>query len=170
MASLQLWTKTINGAAYSGKICIWIFKRVTVLNLLGQQVIVDVPAINLDPPLQNVARFEFSRASWPTQWTEIGIPMHFIWPSNALTGLNIVGQASPRDRDSTRARGHGPGDGLEFMYDHPSFDSRLEVQSSSQHPALSRSALRRPGPPIGCADGIGGGPPRSSPAACSAAS
>ena len=129
-ASLQLWTKTINGATYSGKVCIWIFKRVTVLNLLGQQVIVDVPAINLDPPLVNVAHFEFSRASWPTQWTELGIPMHFIWATNALTGLNILGQ--PRLGIAIQAERAGTGaSGIEFMYDHPNFESRLEVQSSA---------------------------------------
>jgi hypothetical protein len=130
-ASLQLWTKTINGASYSGKICIWIFKRVTVLNVLGQQVTVDVPAINLDPPLLNVARFEFSRAQWPTEWTEIAVPMHFIWATDALTGLNLLGQ--PRLGIAIQVERQGTGaPGLEFMYDHPNFESRLEVQSSSQ--------------------------------------
>jgi type II secretory pathway pseudopilin PulG len=129
-ASLQLWTKTINGAGYSGKICIWVFKRVTVLNLLGQQVIVDVPAINLDPPLVNAARFEFSRASWPTQWTELAVPMHFIWATNALTGLNVLGQ--PRLGIAIQVERAGTGaPGLEFMYDHPNFESRLEVQTST---------------------------------------
>jgi hypothetical protein len=129
-ASLQLWTKTINGASYSGKICIWIFKRVTALNLLGQQIVVDVPAVNLDPPLVNVAHFEFQRAVWPTEWTELAVPMHFIWATNALTGLNMIGQ--PRLGIAIQVeRGGTSGPGLEFMYDHPNFESRLEVRSSS---------------------------------------
>jgi hypothetical protein len=129
-ASLQLWSKTINGASYSGKVCIWIFKRVTALNLLGQQVTVDVPAINLDPPLVNATHFEFARASWPTTWTELGIPMHFIWASNALTGMNIIDQ--PRLGIAIQVERTGTGAaGLEFMYDHPNFESRLEFQSSS---------------------------------------
>ncbi len=129
-ASLQLWTRTINGATYGGKICIWIFKRVTVLNVLGQQITVDVPAINLDPPLPDVARFEFSRAQWPNEWTEIAVPMHFIWATNALTGLNILGQPRLGIAIQTERAGTGA-PGLEFMYDHPNFESRLEVQSSS---------------------------------------
>ncbi len=129
-ASLQLWTKAINEASYSGKICIWVFKRVTALNLLGQTITVDVPAVNLDPPLVNAAYFAYSKATWPTSWTEIAVPMRFIWATDALSGLNIVGQ--PRLGLAIQVERAGTsGSGLEFMYDHPSFESRLEVQSST---------------------------------------
>ena len=56
--------------------------------------------------------------------------MHFIWATNALTGLNILGQ--PRLGIAIQVERAGTGaPGLEFMYDHPNFESRLEVQSSS---------------------------------------
>jgi hypothetical protein len=130
-ATLELSTKTINGASYPGKICIWVFKRFVGLNLLGQTVNVDIPAVNLDPPLINVAHFEFQRDPWPTQWTELSVPMHFIWAAdalNVLSGLNLtaeprLGLAITVERATTGAAG------LEFMYDHPDFESRLEVQN-----------------------------------------
>jgi hypothetical protein len=130
-ATLELWTKTINGASYPGRICIWVFKRFVGLNLLGQTINVDIPAVNLDPPLINVGHFEFQRNPWPQQWTELSVPMHFIWAAdalNVLNGLNLtaeprLGLAISVERATTGAAG------LEFMYDHPDFESRLEVQN-----------------------------------------
>jgi Tfp pilus assembly protein PilV len=126
-AALQLWTKSINGASYSGKICIWLFKRITYLNALGQQVVVDVPAVNVDPPLVNALYFTYTKPTWPTQWTELSIPMNMIWasnlPSNQL-GPPRLGLAIQVERAGTNAPG------IEFMYDHPDFESRLEVQTT----------------------------------------
>jgi type II secretory pathway pseudopilin PulG len=126
--TLKLWTKSVGAASYSGKICIWVFKRVTVLNLLGQQITVDIPAINLDPPLVNATHFTFQRNPWPTDWTPISVPMNFIWATDALSGLNILGQ--PRlGLAITVEKGSTTGPGVEFAYDHPDAESRLEVQN-----------------------------------------
>jgi hypothetical protein len=130
-ATLELWTKSMNGASYSGRICLWVFKRFAALNLLGQTVTVDIPALNLDPPLINVAHFEFQRDPWPTSWTELSIPMHFIWAAdalNVLSGLNLTGPPRLGIAITVEKAGTG-GSGLEFMYDHPDFESRLEVQN-----------------------------------------
>lgn len=130
-ATLEMWTKSINGASYSGRICIWVFKRFAAEDAVGQPVTVDIPAINVDPPLTNVAHFEFQRNPWPQAWSEISVPMHFIWSAdalNSLSGLTLtapprLGLAITVERDGTS------GTGLEFMYDHPDFESRLEVQN-----------------------------------------
>jgi hypothetical protein len=126
--TLRMWTKSIGGASYSGKICIWVFKRVTVLNLLGQQITVDIPALNLTPPLLNATHFTFERAQWPTEWSPISVPMNFIWATDALSGLNIVGQ--PRLGLAITVEKSGTsGAGIEFGYDHPDVESRLEIQN-----------------------------------------
>ena len=124
-ATLKLWTKSINGASYPGRICVWVFKRVTALSLLGAEITVDVPATNANG---SVLYFTFSRSTWPQEWTEITVPMEMTWAADALSGLNIVGQ--PRlGVAMTVERANTGSDGIEFMYDHPNFESRLAVQS-----------------------------------------
>lgn len=130
-ATLELWTKSLNGASYSGRLCLWVFKRFAALNALGQTVTVDIPALNVDPPLVDVAHFEFQRDPWPTDWTELSVPMHFIWAADALdvlNGLNLTGPPRLGLAITVEKAGTG-GSGLEFMYDHPDFESRLEVQN-----------------------------------------
>jgi hypothetical protein len=122
--TLDLWTQTVNGASYSGKICIWLFQR--QINLLG--VPVDTPAVNLDIPTLDY--FTYSQSPWPTTWTEIHVPLHF--QLNALLPGSRLGLAIAIDRSGT---GDGS-QGLQFMYDEPSFDSRLELKSSSLLPVF----------------------------------
>jgi hypothetical protein len=130
--TLELWTKSINQASYPGRICLWVFKRFAAINSSGQPITVDVPAINLDPPLVNVARFEFQRNPWPQQWTEVSVPLEFIWSTDALNLLNGLDQVEPPRLGLvvTVERAGTGGPGLEFMYDHPDFESRLEVQNN----------------------------------------
>jgi type II secretory pathway pseudopilin PulG len=129
--TLDLWTQSINAASYGGKICVWLFER--HLNVLG--VPVDTPAINLDtggscsatnraPCLTYTT---FSQGTWPTSWTELHIPLHFD------LGLNLgpnsqLGLAIQVEKAGTS------GGGMQFMYDEPSFDSRLELKSTSLLP------------------------------------
>ena len=121
--TLRLWTRSINGASYSGKICVYLFVREVSLNLLGIPIYTDVPIVNLDDPL-NVGYFTYQQNPWPTNWTEVRIPMHF-----ANTGIvpgRRLGLAITVERANTSGA-----DGMEFMYDHPSFESRLEVETNT---------------------------------------
>ena len=126
--SLSLWTQTINGAVHPGRICVYLFTR--QLNGLG--VPIDTPVLNLDDPVA-VDHFPYSQASWPNgNWGEIEIPMHFAAANGGALHLlpgTRLGLAIGVHRNGTL-----PGDGLQFNYDTPSFDSRLEVQSSSLLP------------------------------------
>jgi hypothetical protein len=118
--TLSLWTKTVNGGSHAGRICVYLFMR--EINLLGLPV--DTPIVNLDDPLQ-VGYFTYTQNPWPTQWTEIAVPMHF-----ANTGLlpgRRLGVAITVERAGTPS----PAQGLEFMYDHPSFESRLQVDTNT---------------------------------------
>jgi Tfp pilus assembly protein PilV len=118
---LNLWTQTINGGVYGGKVCAWLFVRTAA----GA----DVPAVNLDLS-GNPTYFTYSQATWPNNgWTEIHVPLHFAevtLPPTSRLGL-AIGVEKP---------GTPSGSGLQFMYDHPSFDSRLQVDTRSLLPAF----------------------------------
>jgi type II secretory pathway pseudopilin PulG len=129
--TLDLWTQSINAASYSGKICVWLFER--HLNVLG--VPVDTPAFNLDTggtcTVTNTATCltstTYSQSTWPTSWTELHIPLHFYLNLN-LSANSQLGLAIQVEKQGTS------GGGMQFMYDEPSFDSRLELKSTSLLP------------------------------------
>jgi hypothetical protein len=122
-ATLNLWSQTINNQTYAGKICIWLFER----HLNASGVPVDTPAVDLDHG--NLTYFAYSPQGgvWPQTWTELHIPLHF--NLSATLGPNSrLGVAIQVERAGTS------GGGLQFMYDEPSFDSRLEASSTSALP------------------------------------
>ncbi len=126
-ATLSLWTRTIGAATHPGKICVWLFAR--KLNVLG--VPVDTPMVNVAIP--NLTWFEHSEASWPTgNWTELTVDMDFLYAAPSLLPGERLGLAIAVERAGTNG-----GTGLEFMYDHPSFDSRLQVKTSSTLPIFN---------------------------------
>jgi hypothetical protein len=128
--TLNLWTQTVGGASYPGRICVWLFVR--QLNLDG--VPVDTPAVNLDPSQAGATYFTFEQDQWPTSWTEITIPMSFDLDAHLLPGGRL-GLAIGVERGGT-----GVGEqetGLQFHYDEPSFDSRLELETHSVLPDFS---------------------------------
>ena len=126
---LDLWTRTINGAVYPGKICVWLFVRST-----SGGTVTDTNAINLDLT-GNPGYFVHSQSSWPSAaWAEVHVPLHFSRPGGGsvqLTPGDRLGLAFGVERQGTL-----PGDGLQFMYDHPSFDTRLQVDTHSVLPAF----------------------------------
>ena len=125
-ATLELWTRTLNGAEHSGRICVFLFAR--KLNVLNQPV--DVPMVNQDIP--DATWFPYEANTWPrSNWTEVGVDMNFVYAAQSLVPGERLGVAISVEKGGTN-----PGDGLEFMYDHPSFDSRLQVKTSSILPAF----------------------------------
>jgi hypothetical protein len=143
-ATLELYTKASGTGSVGGKICFWVFKRVKLVgvNLLGQEVTyhVDLPAVVTNN--NSLLYGQYQRAFWPTDWDELPIEMNLTFVDIAewlpsinlgalnLTSLSVVGE--PRLGLALQVeRQNTTGDGLEFMYDHPSFPSRLEVQSQT---------------------------------------
>ncbi len=127
-ATLNLWTRTVNDGVYSGGICVWLFAR--ELDILGQPF--DFPILNvtniLDPdyPL-NLTFVPYHQNPWPHgEWQEISIPLPISLGSNLLVGYQL-GLAIAVDQSKT-------GGGLEFAYDAPSYDSRLQVQTTGSLP------------------------------------
>ena len=123
-ATLSLWTRTLNAAEHPGRICVFLFAR--KLNLQGQPV--DVMMANQD--IVDATWFPHEEETWPREnWAEISIPMDFVYAGSALLPGERLGLAISVEKSGTN-----PGDGLEFMYDHPSFDSRLQVKTSTLLP------------------------------------
>jgi hypothetical protein len=123
--TLSLWSQTVNNVSYAGKICVWLFKR--QVNVLGQTT--DTPFANLDQG--GSSYFTYSDSTWPTTWTELSIPFNFPTDIHLLAGERL-GVAIAIDPSGT---GDGS-QGLQFMYDEPSFDTRLELKTPSDLPSF----------------------------------
>jgi hypothetical protein len=123
--TLSLWSQTVNEAVHSGKICVWLFVR----RVNAQSQLVDTPAVNQAAPLIGQTYFTAEKTQWPTSWTEIQVPLDFTL-STTLSPGNRLGVAIAVDQAGTG------GGGLQFMYDEPSFDTRLEVKSESVLPTF----------------------------------
>ena len=122
--TLNLWTQTVNSQPYSGAICVWLFVRTAA----G----VDVFAVNDAPSSQGLGYFRHSQASWPTNWEEVHVPLTFTMAT--LGEGDRLGVALAVDRAGTGA-GDGT-QGLQFLYDEPSFDTRIELMTHSTVPEL----------------------------------
>jgi hypothetical protein len=77
----------------------------------------------------NLDYFSYSQNPWPHGgWTEISIPMNFGLGVDVplLPGMQL-GMALSVNQNQT-------GGGLQFAYDAPSYDSRLQVQTTGSLP------------------------------------
>jgi len=119
--TLNLWTQSVNAASYAGKICVWLYERHPDAN----GVPVDTAATNVGVA-PNTSYFTYSQSPWPTGWSELHIPLSFTLGN--LTANSQLGLAIQVEKAGTT------GGGMQFLYDEPSFDSRLEVKSSSTLP------------------------------------
>jgi type II secretory pathway pseudopilin PulG len=131
--TLDLWTQSINGTVYPGAVCVWLFVRQTV----GANS-VDTFVVNQDLS-GNPAYFRYSRQTWPTTaWSEVSIPLHFaaVNAQGALQQLHIPANARLGIAIGVEGQGTYPNTGLQFMYDAPTFDSRLEVDTHSIVPSF----------------------------------
>ena len=119
--TLNLWTQTVNNQTYTGRICIWLFER--HLNLFG--VPVDTPVVfPANPSNLTYLAYQPAGGIWPQTWTELHINLPFM--ANLTLGPNSrLGLAIQVEKQGTS------GGGLQFMYDEPSFDSRLELKTST---------------------------------------
>ena len=122
--TLNLWTQTVNAQPYSGSICVWLFIRTSGA--------VDTFAVNNAPASQGLGYFPHSQGSWPTAWEEIHVPLDF--SLGTIQAGDQVGVALAVERGGT---GTGDGtQGLQFQYDEPSFDTRVELITHSSVPEL----------------------------------
>ena len=132
--ALSIWTQTINGAAHNGQICVWLFTREVTENAHGAPVEVDTPVVNLDD-LGAGDHFRYVADEWPSgEWNEVVVPMHFAAPTGGA--VHLVPGARVGVAIGIHKTGTAPGEGLQFNYDTPSFDSRLELDTNSELPSF----------------------------------
>jgi len=140
-ATLELWTKSLGGAAYPGKMCVYVFKRIRVSeSLAGVQTdfVVDVPAnIGLtDPPTPYL---EIFMPTWPQEWRKISTDSFDLKMVSVDDVLNKLRTEVPAAQFAevghsrlglamTVEQDNG-GDGLDFMYDESTYDSRFELDT-----------------------------------------
>ncbi len=154
--TLDLYSKTVNGAVHPGEICVTLFVRQTVqvpvCPLLGlclpgtiQNVSLsaDIPFVNVGLMTNqdgtqcqqglNVTYFRCSRNPWPADWTKISVPLNFAAVNAAGAVIPAALPANSRIGLSVAVKRSGtePGQGLEFMYDAVGFESRLELESQA---------------------------------------
>ncbi len=123
--TLSLWTRTIAAGVYQGEVCAWLFLRT-----YEEETITDTLVFNLGPPLS--LHFDHFATTWPTPgWTEISLPLSF---GHAEEGGAL---ALPEGSRLGLALSVGDGTqtgGLQFLYDEPSFDSRLQLETAGAKP------------------------------------
>lgn len=123
--TLSLWSRTLGGAVYPGRICAWVFVR----SHNGEGAVVDTFAVNLGPPTS--LDFSYFEQSWPSSgWTEISLPLSFGYASEGgalpIHPGSRLGLALSVGKDSSSA--------LQVLYDAPSFDSRIQLATMGATP------------------------------------
>ena len=78
-----------------------------------------IPRPSIRPP--NLTYFTYSATTWPTGWTELHIPFRF--------NLSVLGPNSRLGFAIQVEKAGTSGGGMQFLYDEPSFDSRLELKT-----------------------------------------
>lgn len=122
--TLNLWTRTIGGAVYQGRICAWLFVR-----SYGETTVTDTLAINLGPPQS--LHFEHFAQSWPSDgWTAISLPLNFGYaeeggalplPPGSRLGLALsIGGDTPS--------------GLQIIYDERSYEGTVMLETTGEVP------------------------------------
>jgi hypothetical protein len=122
--TLSLWTRTMGGAVYPGRICAWLFARSE-----SGSTVTDTLVVNLGPPTS--LDFSYFAQSWPSNgWTEISMPLSFGYAEEGgalpLPPGSRLGLALSVGSDSSSA--------LQLRYDMPSFDSRIQLATTGAPP------------------------------------
>lgn len=114
-ATLEFYTRTINDATMPGKICVYLFTR---------NVGLDTQIVNSGDGQSYFSYAPAGGDNWPKDaWTKVRLNMQF--PSATLPLARRLGVAISVERAGT------PSDGLQFLYDHPDYPTRLEVDTTT---------------------------------------
>jgi type II secretory pathway pseudopilin PulG len=110
-ATLELYTRTINEAIASGKLCVFLFKR--------SSSDVDTFLFNADSPSQSY--FTYSETTWPTGSSFQPILLKMEFAQTTVSAGERLGLAIALERQGTSS------DVIELGYDYPDDRSRLEI-------------------------------------------
>ena len=108
-ASIVLYLKSLGGAQHAGQVCTYLYKRTSESGGVATDSLIDADS--------------FSVANWPTSWTSFSRSLSF--PATTVTSGQRLVLAVSIDRNGT------PADTVQILYDHPDYQSRLEVITST---------------------------------------
>ena len=123
-ATLQFYTESLNHTEAPGKVCVYLFKR----HEAGE------PPVATDTLLTNTSggtaywTYTPSKgANWPSDYSngKVRLTMTFNEAPYSIPAGDRLGVAISVERQNTST------DALSFMYDHPSYPTRLEVETST---------------------------------------
>lgn len=117
-ATLQFYTGALGTSTAGGKVCVYLFKR----HEEGS------PPVAKDTRLKDILGGSESwtwspSGNWPQEWTKVRLPLTFA--PETISANDRLGVALSLEGKSTVA------DGVSFMYDHPTFLTRLEIDTST---------------------------------------
>ncbi|HMI80601.1 MAG TPA: type II secretion system protein [Solirubrobacterales bacterium] len=118
-ATLQFYTESLNNSSAAGKACVYLYKR----HDGGEP-----PDTLLTNVLGGTAYWTYTPAKggkWPTEWTRVRLTMTFNEVPYTIPAGDRLGVAIGVERADTVA------DALSFMYDHPTYPARLEIDTST---------------------------------------
>lgn len=116
-ATLQFYSESINKFSGAGMACVYLYKwKEGGLPQLLTNTMGATQYWTYSPP---------SNGNWPTEWTKVRLTMPFNGSPVKIEPGERLGLALSVERANTG------GDALSFMYDHPKYPARLEVDTST---------------------------------------
>jgi hypothetical protein len=120
--TLDVDTRTLNDASYKGTLCIYLFIRhesgspPTATDTMIANKETGLPYLSVTP--------SGTGQWWRFAWFELRQKFNFVGPKTVPVG-DRLGLALSVERSGTG------GDGIAFLYDHPSYRSRIEVETTT---------------------------------------
>lgn len=119
--TLEFYTRTLSDESYSGQLCVFLFKRYET----GSPLPTDTPLTDKSTGLGYWIYNPGGTGWWRGAWEKVRLQMTFngspyTIPVDYRLGIGM-----------TVERGNTTGDALSFMYDHPRFPTRIEVDTNT---------------------------------------
>lgn len=121
-ATLEFYTRTLNDALYTGRLCIYLFERIDV----GNEEEEDKLLIDKETGNPYWTYEPEGNGYWPrNSWAKIRLTMELQQAPKEIKKDRRLGVALSVDRANT------PADAIPIMYDHPNYPTRLEVDTKT---------------------------------------
>lgn len=119
-ATLQFFTESLNNSSGTGEVCVYLFKRHE-----EGPVATDSLLTNVSGGVGYWTHSPAENGPWPQEWAKVRLTMSFNEAPYTIPAGDRLGVALSVERANTQA------DALSFMYDHPNYPTRLEVDTST---------------------------------------
>jgi type II secretory pathway pseudopilin PulG len=123
--SIEFYTRTLNDALYTGTLCVYLYKR----HETGTPPTVTATDTMLTDKTGGAPYWAYTpqgNGFWPRNaWTKVRMQMTFNGAPYTIPAGDRLGVALSVDRANT------PADAIPIMYDHPSYPTRIEVDTNT---------------------------------------